>query len=293
MLGKRRSPSRCGALRGPRPCATRPASRRGILPCRLTPAAPPAPRAASPSGPSARPGRDCGWRSAPPAPAPARSSATPRTPPPAVADVEIAGGLVGQQHAAARWPSPARSPPAAARRPTACPAGAPPARASPNAASSARARGSAAAPRLAGDHLRQHHVLQRGELAEQVMELIDEADAVAADRGALGIAQARRRRGRRTAPCRRRAAPAARPDAAASTCRRPRAPPAPRSRPPAAPGRRRAAPATRRSPLRKLRTTPRSSSGSRVTHGAAPPPGRCAPPASSDTASPAATAPAP
>ena len=100
--------------------------------------------------------------------------------------------------------------------------------------------------RLAGDHLRQHDILQRGELAEQMMELIDEADRVAADRGArrvgqrAGVAaldkdraavrllqQSREMQQRRFAGAR-----TARPER--------------RSRPPAASGRRRAAPEARR-----------------------------------------------
>ena len=50
------------------------------------------------------------------------------------------------------------------------------------------ARGAAA---VAGEHARQHHVLERAELRQQVVELVDEAQALAADAGACGIGQAR------------------------------------------------------------------------------------------------------
>jgi hypothetical protein len=39
------------------------------------------------------------------------------------------------------------------------------------------------------DELRHHDVLQRGEFRQQVMELVDEADLVAADRRALVVRQ--------------------------------------------------------------------------------------------------------
>ena len=195
---------------------------------------------------------------------------------------------------AAHWPAPARSPRAAARRPTACPAGGRSRAPSPNASSSARARRSAARAAAAGDHLRQHDVLQRGELAEQMMELVDEADRVAADRGALAHRPARRHRGRRRTRGRHPASPAVRRGAAASICRCRTARPAPRSRRPATPGRRRAAPAGRRRRCDRSARRRAVPAGRRsVTHGAAPRPDRCAPPASSDTAWPAATAPAP
>src|ERR1700710_3007763 len=41
----------------------------------------------------------------------------------------------------------------------------------------------------AGDHLRQHDVLQRAELGQQMMELVDEAYRVPPDGGADGIGQ--------------------------------------------------------------------------------------------------------
>ena len=60
----------------------------------------------------------------------------------------------------------------------------------PNVVSSARPRSSAARRERAGDHLRQHDVFQRGELRQQMVELVDEADGVAADGGAGGVGQA-------------------------------------------------------------------------------------------------------
>ena len=78
--------------------------------------------------------------------------------------------------AAASWPGRGRWPRAAARRRTAGPAGARrvrPGRARPAGSSPARARASSA---LAGDQQRQGHVVQRAELGQQVVELVDEAD---------------------------------------------------------------------------------------------------------------------
>lgn len=43
--------------------------------------------------------------------------------------------------------------------------------------------------RHTGDHLRDGDILQRRELRQQVMELIDEADFLPAHRGAPGIVQ--------------------------------------------------------------------------------------------------------
>ena len=101
--------------------------------------------------------------------------------------IQVAGRFVGQQHSgplararaiATRWRSPPES------LPGRCSARAP----RPNAASTP-----APAPplhaRRASDHLRQHHVLQRGEFRQQMMELVNKADGVAPDRGARGIRQ--------------------------------------------------------------------------------------------------------
>ncbi len=55
------------------------------------------------------------------------------------------------------------------------------------------ARAPASLLRQAADHLRQHHVLLRRELGQQMVELVDEADLDAADAGALGIGQPGRR----------------------------------------------------------------------------------------------------
>jgi hypothetical protein len=46
-------------------------------------------------------------------------------------------------------------------------------------------------PRQAGDHLRHDDVLERRELRQQVVELIDEADRRAAQRGARAVGQLR------------------------------------------------------------------------------------------------------
>ena len=43
--------------------------------------------------------------------------------------------------------------------------------------------------RQAADHLRHHHVLERRELRQQMVELVDEADVVAADARALVVGQ--------------------------------------------------------------------------------------------------------
>ena len=69
------------------------------------------------------------------------------------------------------------------------------------------------------DHLRQHHVLDRRKLRQQMVKLIDEADLGAADARALGIRQASRSRCRRHRPRRHRDARAGPRCAAASTCR--------------------------------------------------------------------------
>ena len=97
----------------------------------------------------------------------------------------------------------------------------------------ARPRGPLASPRAhAGDHLRQHDVLERRELRQQVMELVDEAEM---SRAAAPCARRRRMpvagAGRRAARRRHRRAPAGRRHAAASTCRRRTGRPARRSRP--------------------------------------------------------------
>ena len=81
--------------------------------------------------------------------------------------------------AAAGWRAPARTPPAAARRPRAPPAGAPAGAASPTASRSSRARAARRPARDAGRALRQRDVLERRELRQQVVELVDEADGVA------------------------------------------------------------------------------------------------------------------
>ena len=124
-------------------------------------------------------------------------------------------------------------------------------RAAPSPTRSSSCRGLARGPRRrgdAGDHLRQHDVLQRRELRQQVVELVDEAERAAPQQRAVLVGQAAAIAAARSAPRRRRAAPAARRHAAASICRRPRGRPARRSRRAAAPDRRRSAPPARRRP---------------------------------------------
>ena len=118
----------------------------------------------------------------------------------------------------------ARSPPAAARRRTARRADAAgDRRARPRPAPPPRAR----APRGAGDALQQrgeHRVLERGHLAEEVVELEDEADlrpAVARQPRLRPREEVLARRRARGPPWAGRACPAG---GAASTCRRPEAP---------------------------------------------------------------------
>ena len=106
--------------------------------------------------------------------------------------------------------------------------------------------------RHAGDHLRQHDVLQRRELRQQMVELIDKAERAAAQHACAARRTGRRSRAPRSAPRRHRAAPAARRHAAASICRRPTGRPARRSRRDAARGRRRSAPPARRRPAGTL-----------------------------------------
>ena len=90
---------------------------------------------------------------------------------------------------AARWPARGRWPRAAARRRRAAPAGGSARSPRPELGrAAARARLPRRAARDAGDHLRQRHVLQRGELRQQVVELVDEAD------GGRGAARCARRR---------------------------------------------------------------------------------------------------
>ena len=57
--------------------------------------------------------------------------------------------------------------------------------------SRSRARSGAAARRGAGDELRHHHVLEGGEFRQQMVELVDEADADAADAGARLVVELR------------------------------------------------------------------------------------------------------
>ena len=74
-------------------------------------------------------------------------------------------------------------------------------------------------PRGAQEHRRQGHVLDRGQLREQLAELEHEAVVLAAQERALAVGQPADLRARRARPCRSRAAGCPRGSAAASTCR--------------------------------------------------------------------------
>ena len=252
------------------------AGQRRRLASRLTPAVP---RAAAPRGPSAPRAARCASRPAPPSP---RSRTSRRNS--AKHDV---GGAPRRDCRSARRPAPApggwrargRPRRAAARRPTAGSGGASGGGRARARSSSSVARASASAARRAADQLRQDDILGRVEIGQQMVELIDEAELVAAHRGA---------------PVARRAAP----------------PPSPaiRIEPPNPPSSRPTAcssvdlpepdgPSSATiSPGATVRSTPRSTSivtppcaklrvrpvrlEDRLTHSAAPAPDRCSPPCS-------------
>ena len=132
--------------------------------------------------------------------------------------IEIAGGLVGQQQRGAL----------ATARAMATRCCSPPDSSAGRWVSRRRGRDSPAVRRRArdlggqaADQLRHHHVFQRRELRQQVMELVDEADLVR--RSACGAIVHMRGRRRRYRPRRRRAAPAVPQYAAAWICPRPTA----------------------------------------------------------------------
>ena len=140
-------------------------------------------------GPCARRGRDCGWRSARPCPDARTSSSSSSNTCSAVCGSRLPVGSSARSSrgALARARAIATrccSPPESSRR--AVVAAARRGRAS-RAARSARA--SRLARSQAGDQLRHHDVLERRELRQQMMELVDEADL---DRGACGCARRRR-----------------------------------------------------------------------------------------------------
>ena len=101
---------------------------------------------------------------------------------------------------AGRRPAPAPPPRAAARRPRAAPGRCVIRPASPTAASSSSARERASVLGLPGDQQRHHHVLQRAELPQQVVELEDEPDLPVPHRRERGRRSARRRPARRAGP---------------------------------------------------------------------------------------------
>ena len=148
-------------------------------------------RQAGRSRPCARRGRGCGWRSARRCRCRARPRAAARTRSSAVCGIEVAGGLVGQDQAGLRWRGRGRSPPAAARRRKAA-AGRWSSRCA-EAQPLEQRRRRAPPPRAAataGDQQRHRHVLERGEIGQEVVELVDEADALAPEPRPLGVAQA-------------------------------------------------------------------------------------------------------
>ena len=93
-----------------------------------------------------------------------------------------------------------------------------------------------------------HDVLEGRELRQQVVELVDEAELVAAQRRAAGIVHGGGRRGRRRRPRRRPASRAGRRRGGGSTCRCPTAPRGRRSRPARSRDRPRAGPRDRPRP---------------------------------------------
>ncbi len=158
--------------------------------------------------------------------------------------VEVAGRLVGEQQPRPVGQRPAERDPLllAARQLGRTVAGA---RREPDRGEQVARPRLGGGARDAGGALRQRDVLQRRELRQQVVELVDEADGRRAAAGCARRRRAPRPAGR--APRRRprsgcRAGPRR---AAASTCRRPRAPPAPPPRRRPAPARRRRAPRPR------------------------------------------------
>ena len=116
--------------------------------------------------------------------------------------VEVAGRLVGQQGAAATGPGPGPPPPAAARRRTGRPGGGRRALAEPHLAEQRlRACRGPRPPARARDEQRHHHVLERGELGQQVVELEDEAEGPVAERAQAVLGAGRRRPRRRRSRC--------------------------------------------------------------------------------------------
>ena len=119
----------------------------------------------------------------------ARASAAARTRAPRSADRDCRSA---RRRAApsARWRRRGRSPRAAARRRKVAPAGDPSARRGRASLSSSLARASARAARQPEDELRQHDVLERRELRQEMVELIDEANLHAAHAGLLACRSA-------------------------------------------------------------------------------------------------------
>ena len=131
-----------------------------------------------------------------------------------------------------RWRARGRWRRAAARRRTGGRDGASGDRKRPRRSRRSTAARRAAAAGAAGQELGQHHVLERGKVGQQVVELVDEADPLAAQAGPLGVRYVGSTAGRRSPPRPRSGARAGRRCAAASICRSlkgRRAPPAGRA----------------------------------------------------------------
>ena len=159
--------------------------------------------------------------------------------------VEVAGRLVGE-HAGRAAPASARaiatrwrSPPESCAGPVREPLG----RDRP-APAPRRPRSRASGLAQAADAQRHRHVVERAELGQQVVELVDEAEMAVAPFALLGRAHGWRSRGPRAAPCRRSAPRARRAGAAGCSCPSPRRRRWRASRRAAPRGRRRAARAT-------------------------------------------------
>ena len=139
-----------------------------------------------------------------------------------VPPVEIAGRLVGEHEPAAASPARARLPRAGARRPRAAPDGACSRASRPTRSSNSRACCGRRSRRHAPHQQRHRHVLERGELRQQVVELVDETECLVAQPPALGVGELVDAACRRCGRVRSTAGRARPGSAAASSCRNPR-----------------------------------------------------------------------
>ena len=138
-------------------------------------------RGSSPAGPCGRRGRGCGWRSRAARLRGAHDGDEGLEDMAGGLRVEIAGRLVGEQQRAARSRPRGRWRRAAARRRTVRRADASSRSPRPRKVRSCVARVPRLRLREAADELRHHHVLERRELRQQMVELVDEAELLAAD----------------------------------------------------------------------------------------------------------------